>query len=252
MNIQTNTNQEEKIAQEEKEVKKPIQTISKDQEEAEQDPNHINWKKFKEARKLEREEADKMSKRAKEKEEEANALRLAMEQLLNKQQHQQRNYNNDNENDDETEIETEDQRIDKKVQSALRVAEQKRQQENQQREHDSFPERLNKTFSDFNVVCSSENLDYLEYHYPEVAEAFRIAPEGYDKWSGVYKAVKRFVQNTDSRKDSRKADHNFNKPQSSSMSGISQSDSLNRVMNLDDARKKSNWERMQRTLKGLG
>lgn len=246
MNIESNTIQEEKNPQEEKVIKNTSQQASNDQVENEEDPSQINWRKFKEARKIEREESAQISKRAKEKEEEANALRLAMEQLLNKQQPQQRNYNNENE-----EEETEDQRIDKKVQAALRVAEQKRQQEQQQREHESFPERLNQNFSDFNEVCSTENLDYLEYHYPEVAEAFKGAPEGYNKWASVYKAVKRFVPNTDSKKDARKADKNFNKPQSSSMSGLANSDNSMPAMRLDEARKQSNWERMQRTLKGL-
>ena len=110
---------------------------------------------------------------------------------------------------------------------------------------------LTSEYKDFNQVCSTENLDYLDYHYPEVARAFKHAPDGFDKWSDIYKAVKRFVPNIDSRKDARKAENNFNKPQSGSSQNITQNQPGSGAHILTEDRKKANWERMQRSLKGL-
>ena len=115
--------------------------------------------------------------------------------------------------------ETEEQRIRRQVNEAIAEKEKKNEEARKEREQQEFPQRLVSTFTDFDKVCSTENLDYLEYHYPEVAAPYKHLPEGFDKWAQIYKAVKRFVPNPESGKDQKKAEKNFNKPQSMSADG---------------------------------
>jgi len=207
-------------------------------------PEQINWKKFREAREAERKQKEAAERRAIEKEQEAAALKAAMEAILNKPTQpprQEQSYYD--------EEQTEEQRIEKKILEALAVREKKAEEERREREHRELPQRLVANYTDFNEVCSAENLDYLEYHYPEVAEAFKHAPDGYEKWTSVYKAVKRFVPNTNSRKDQMRAEKNFSKPQSMAVPGVTQVGDTAPIK-MDDKRRADNWARMQRVMKG--
>ena len=178
---------------------------------------------------------------------EAAALRAALESALNKQQPIRHGYGEDQQE------ETEEQRIDKRVNEAIAKKEAEYERTRREREQQEFPTRLQNTFMDFNTVCTTENLDYLEYHYPEVAQAFKYAPDGFDKWSAVYKAVKRFVPNTDSKKDIAKAEKNLAKPQSMSVSSPNGGGtSTNPPTRIDDTRRAENWKRMQKAIKGIG
>jgi hypothetical protein len=215
--------------------------ISVEENQVQESAKDINWRQFREQRELERKQREDAERRAREKEQEAQALKVAMDAILNKPSPQ--NYPIQEEELDE------DQRIEKKVQAALLAKEKVLEEERRRREQQEFPQRLASTYSDFNQVCTTENLDYLEYHYPEVASAFKHAPDGFDKWAAVYKAVKRFVPNTDSKKEQAKAERNFNKPQSMAVGGATQTgDSA--PMYLDDKRRADNWSRMQRIMKG--
>lgn len=217
------------------------ETIAKTEPETQE---QINWKKFREQREIERKQLEEERKKSKQKEEEAMALKAAMDAILSKPAalpaQSQHTYE---------EEETEDQRIDKKVRAVLEAEKRKNDEERRVREQAELPNKLASTFKDFNQVCSSDNLDYLEYHYPEVASAFKHAPDGFDKWASVYQAVKRFVPNTDSKKDQAKAEKNFNKPQSMAVSGVSQT-SDGAPMMLDEKRKADNYARMQKVMKG--
>ncbi len=222
-------------------AQEPYKEPVKAAESAETDKD-INWKKFRENREAERKKAEETAKRAAEKEREVEALKAALEAVVNKPAPQQQQYTY------EQQEETEDQKIDRKVQAALAIAEQRRQEQIRQEEAQNFPQRLTSNFSDFNQVCTSANIDYLEYHYPEVAEAFKHAPDSYEKWAAVYKAVKRFVPNTDSRKDQQKADKNLLKPQSISSPGMTQGGETAIATRLTDAKKAENWRRMQKAM----
>jgi hypothetical protein len=204
-----------------------------------------DWEKFREARAAERRQAEEMSRQAEKSAAEAQALKAAMESLLNKPQQQ---YNQSYQDASE---ESEEQRIEKLVEAGIARREAQLDKNRREKEYQETPQRLQNTFQDFNQVCTTENLDYLEYHYPEVATAFKHSPDGFDKWAAVYKAVKRFVPNTDSSKDSKKADQNFNKPQSLSSPQVSAQTSGVGAVRLDDKRKEDNWQRMQRALKGI-
>lgn len=205
-------------------------------------PDQINWRQFREERKKERQQLEMERKEKEKTQQEAAALKAALESALNKPVQQQSQY--------EEEL-TQDQIIDQKVNIALKQREKAFEEERKQREQREYPQRLVQTYSDFNQVCSTENLDYLEYHYPEVAHAFKNNPEGFEKWSAVYKAVKRFVPNTDGKKESNKADKNALKPQAMNASGANQTNDQAPRRSLDDTTKAMNYARMQKIIKGF-
>jgi len=210
-----------------------------------ENPYDVNWKKFREAREVERKQRDEAQKRAAEKAAEAEALRIALEAALNK-----RPANSvDNSRSQYEEEETEDQRIQKKVDAALAIKEKQYEEQRRIREQQEFPQKLNSTYRDFDKVCSSDNLDYLEFHHPEISKAFQHMPDGFDKWATIYQAVKKYVPNSDNKKDQSKAEKNFNKPQAMSVPGATQTGD-SPPMRLDDKRRADNWARMQRIMKG--
>lgn len=232
---------EEKLIQQKNEI---TQQDQNNLEESKEDPN---WRAFREARKKDRAEKEAAERRAAEKEAEATALKAAMEAAFARNpapQQQQNEYGYQQED-------TEDERIEKKVQTALAQREAAAQQQQQQREQQEYPNRLVQTYPDFNSIVTSENLDYLEYHYPEVTRPLRRHAEGYDKWSDIYHAVKKFVPNsTTARKEAAKAEANFSKPKSISSTGLTQNTQTSN-MQLSEDRKAANWARMQQVMKGV-
>lgn len=217
----------------------PQSTISDQASETkpiEESQQQINWKKFRDARDIERKERDAAQRLAVQKEQEAQALKQAMEVLLNKTPDAPK-YEDDD-----------DIRIQKKVDQAISERERKFEKQRAEREHAETPQRLRQTYNDFGTVCTPDNLDYLEYHYPEVAKAFSAMPEGFDKWSSVYQACKRFIPNN-SHKDQVRMEKNINKPQSMSVGGAtSTGDGV--PQKIDDKRRSDNWARMKRIMKG--
>lgn len=199
----------------------------------------INWKRFREARELDRKKREEAEREAAKKAQENDALRAALDSVINKAPSR---------NSEEQE-ETEDQKLERMIEQRLSDRDRKSAQERAAKEQAELPQRLASNYNDFGQVCSEENLDYLEYHYPEITSAFKNQPDSYDKWSNIYKTIKRFVPNPDSRKDQSKADKNFKKPQSMSVPGVtSTTDSA--PMMLDEKRRQDNWSRMQRVMKG--
>lgn len=227
---------ENTVKNQETEVKPQIQAQSEpklDQESQEQ----INWKKFREERKKEREEKEQIAKRAAEKEAEAAALKAAMEAMLSKPTPQAV------EEEDE-----EERKIERKIQAELEKREAQRQLEQKKKEVSELPVKLTSTFPDYYKVCTQENLDYLEYHHPEIANALSYMPDGFDKWASVYKTVKKFIPNPETQKDQKKMDKNSLKPKSMS-AGLSSTGDQAPVY-LDDAKRAANWERMQKVMRG--
>jgi len=209
---------------------------------AEETQEQINWRKFREAREKDRKEKLAAEKRAADKEAEVAALKAAMEAIVNKPE------SNDRQTNQFTE-ETDDQRIKRLIAQTIEEQRQKDQIERDRKEQQEFPQKLTQNFKDFDRVCTAENLDYLEYHYPEVAAPFRKLPDSYEKWADVYNAVKRFVPNLDSKKEQAKAEKNFLKPQAMSIAGKTPTGDSAPQM-LDDKRKADNWARMQRNMRG--
>lgn len=213
----------------------PLETETQDQ---------IHWRKFRESREIERKQRLDAEKRAQEKEAEAQALKAAMESLLSKSPPAA------NQIEPQGDI-TQEQYIAGLVKLELQKAQRQHDEERKQREQQEFPQKLTQTYQDFNQICTPDNLDYLEYHYPEIANAFGHMPEGFDKWSTIYKAVKRLMPGADSKKDQSKAEKNFNKPQAMSIAGKTQVGDT-APQQLDEKRRMDNWARMQRVMKGGG
>ncbi len=212
----------------------------------EEDPN---WRAFREARKKDREERIAAEKRANEKEAEAAALKAAMEAAFSKSappvDAYQQYYGQPEETDDE--------KIEKKVNAILASREEQARKAAYEREKQEYPNRLVKDFPDFNHVIAQENLDYMDYHYPEVSRPLQRLQDGYEKWSDIYHAVKKFVpNNTTARKEAAKAESNQMKPKSISTSTMTNSgEPVRNSIQEVEQRRADNWARMQRILKGV-
>lgn len=226
-------------------VEENQQTTAVTSVETDQDKN---WKVFREQREKERKESEAASKRALEKEAEAQALKAALDAVLNKASTQQQQYSNTGFEEEESE----DQRIEKKVQVAIAQREAAYEKARMEKEKAEYPEKLRSHFNDFNQVCSSDNLDYLDYHYPEISKAFQHMPDGYDKWAAVYKSVKRFVPNTDTKRDQAKVERNLSKPQSGQSTITDSGTNIIPSQKALEAKRAENYARMQRILKGVG
>jgi hypothetical protein len=204
--------------------------------------NQANWKAFREKREADRKAKEEAERIANAKQAEVEALKKALEAITN--QPSAPSYQ------DQYVEETEEARIEKKVQEALQKERIRYQKEREEQEFKELPHKLNQNFADFNQVCSVENMDYLEYHYPELAVPFKTMPESFEKWSALYKTVKRFVPNPDSRRDQARIEKNLQKPMSISSTGTSSPQGTPNAV-LTEERKRANWERMQRIKNGL-
>lgn len=222
------------------------ETTIQAQEQNESSPEHEdpNWKAFREARKRDRMEKEAAERKAAEKAAEAEALKAAMEAAFAKQNPREQTYGG-------YEDESEDVRIEKKIAAILEAREQARQREMMERDAREYPNRLAQEHPDFSSVVNQDTLDYLEYHYPEIARPLKRLPDGYDKWNDVYHTIKKLIPNSqNSQRDISKAQVNSQKPKSMNAPGVAQ-DSTPTPTYLSEERKKNNWERMQRAMKGL-
>lgn len=217
-------------------------------EQALESDKEINWRKFKEAREQERKHSEEMSKKASEKEAEAQALKAALDAVLNKPNQNQQQYSNTGFEEPE---ESEDARIEKKVLAAIAKRDEAVERQRKERETQEYPTKLRNDMRDFDDVCNASNLDYLDYHYPEVSKPFAYMPDGYEKWAAVYKAVKRFIPNTNTKKDEAKMQNNLNKPQASNSSLTNKGENILPNAKALEATRAANYARMQKTIKGL-
>jgi hypothetical protein len=253
-------NKDNKIPEEpKKEIEKPVENKQNPPQEETQE--QINWRKFRESREKERLEKEKeleeQKNKAKQAEEQAKAFKEALDAMMANDKPQAQEASIPSSFDLEAidmptgkEIKEYTQKsINEGIQKGLEkyLAEQQRVQ--QEREKQDLPKRIRGAHKDFDEVCSQENLDYLEYHYPEITSAFSHMPDSLDKWTNVYKAVKKFVPNINSNPDKAKADKNLNKPQS--VSSVSTESGQNFSKGLPQSRRDQNWERMQKIMKGL-
>lgn len=219
---------------------------TKQDESAPEDPN---WRAFREARKKDRAEKEAAEKRAAEKEAEAIALKAAMEAAFAKTSP---HYPAQEDNGQE---ETEEQRIKRLVQTEIATREAQAEQHRVKREQQEYPTRLVQTYPDFHHVTTQDNLDYLDYHFPEVSRPLQRLGEGFDKWSDIYQAIKKFVpNNSTAKKDAARAESNFNKPKSMSGTQITQPGEARSNSSMQDieARRASRYQEMQRIIKGVG
>lgn len=219
-------------------IANPVPTTEQPKQETQENLQERNWRAFREQKEQERKQRIEAERIAKEEKLKAEALKAALEAVVNKP----------NQSNSDTEEISDDERIQRKVIQALNEKEKQYEEQRRIKEQQEFPQRLNQTYSDFSKVCTEENLDYLQYHYPEIANAYKQMPESFEKWSSIYQSLKRFI--TTEKKDQAKVDKNLMKPQAMSAAGAtSTGDSVPHI--LDDKRRADNWKRMQRIMKGL-
>lgn len=211
-----------------------------------------NWRAFREARKRDRIEREAAEQRAAEKEREVIALKSAMEAAFSKsapspQAYQQ--YYGMNEAPEETE----EQKIERKVNELLSKREEQYLKQQYEYEQKEYPNRIRRDYPDFTQVCSQENLDYLDYHYPEISRPLQRLNDGYDKWSDTYHAIKKLIPNhSTAKKEAARADANALKPRSIASTGPSPTGDKPRESWQDtEARRAENYARMQRVMKGV-
>ena len=227
------------------EVTEPVkvQDNASVENQQEENPQERNWRAFREQREKERKQREAAEHLALQKAQEAEALKAALEAFVNKPGHP-------TEQGAAQQDLSEDERLQKKIESFLADKERKMEEQRRQREQQELPQRLVQTFPDFENVCTTENLDYIEYHYPEITSAFKHMPDGFDKWSSIYKAVKRFIPNPESKKDQLRAEKNLTKPQAMAAPGATSTGDAP-PHQLDERKRADNWKRMQRVMKGL-
>lgn len=236
-----------------KKIENPDQKPETKEPESPEDPN---WRAFREARKKDRAEKENAERIAAEKEKEVAALKAAMEAAFSAKSapspaaYQQ--YYGMNQGYDQPE-ENEEQKIERKVNELLEKKEQQYKKQQIEEEQRTYPKRLMRDLPDFGQVCSQENLDYLDFHYPEVSRPLQRLEEGYDKWHDTYHAVKKLIPNhATAKREAIRADINSNKPKSISSTGSSPTGEKAREGWQDtEARRAENWARMQRTMKGV-
>lgn len=239
-----NIEQPQQTQQAKPEQKKEVLKQDPQPHQEEPQKEDINWKRFKDARQKEREAALKESEARIRAEKEAAALKEALAAAVSKPVLQQ--------NDGYDVEESEEQKIERKVNAAIAKKEAEYERQREEKEAREMPQKIKRAFSDFDQVCSTENLDYLEYHHPELAKSLAQRPESFDKWADIYNAVKRYIPNPDATKDMKKAEKNLQKPQSLSNSGLAPSGNAGTSSAiLTEKKRAENWDRMQRTLKGL-
>lgn len=222
-------------------------------DEVEPHSDNPNWKAYRETLKKERSEKKEAEKRLLEKEAEAAALKAAMEAAFSKNSPSPQAYQQYYGIQTEQFEETEDQKIEKKVNAILEAKEQKIRKDREERERQELPNRIKAAYPDFYSVVSEENLDYLDFHYPEVSRPMQRLADGYEKWSDIYHAVKKFVPNhSTAKKEAAKADINQNKPKSISSGTMTHSgEPVRQNWQESEQRRAENWARMQRIMKGV-
>lgn len=238
------------VADRQPSVPKPeeaAKTVAEEAPDIKSQENQANWKAFRERRDLERKAKEDAENRAIEKEKEAEALKQAMEALVNRPS--QGYIHDDIPPGNE---ESEEQRIEKKVAAAIKKERELMRQEHAQREQQEAPQRIVQMYPDFNSVVTPENCDYVDYHYPEISAPFRHMPDGIEKWSAMYKTIKRFVPNPQSGKDMGRAEKNLQKPGSISTAKTLPEGKPTDAGILTEERRAANWARMQRDRGVLG
>ena len=207
--------------------------------------NDINWKVFREQRAAERKQAQEAIESERKAKKEAEALKAAMEALLGKNQpvnNNQAEYSADNE--------TEEDRINKIIETKLAQKEREYEKAKVEREQAEIPLTMKKIYSDYDNVCSQDNIDYLEHHHPEIYRSLKERPDSVQKFDDAYKVIKKMIPNHDSKKDATRAQVNTVRPQSMNVGGVTQTSDTTIRSYLDQKTKDANHARMQRVIRG--
>ncbi len=213
--------------------------------------NQANWKAFREQKAQERKAREEAERRAAEETQRAEAYRIALEAAVNKPS----NNRQANEYVSEHTEESEDQRIARKVKEEVKILRDEEERLRKEREVQELPYQLQKVFPDVEKVISDENLDYLRFHYPEIAQSLDYTPKTFDGYATIYKTLKRLVPNqAEAKHDAQKIEKNLNKPGSISTTGQTGAGSASKglpPLKQIEERRAQRWQEMQAAIKSL-
>lgn len=225
----------------------PVQFIPETLSETEISENkiesakEINFKKFREQRDIERKRMAELEREKTAQQSQIEAMKAAMEALVNKPERPSL--------EDEDVEALQAKKIAELVKSEVEKVRASDRMEAERREQEMMLSRLSSMFPDFNEVCSQQNLDYLDFHEPDISKTLQSAKNDINKWSAIYKLAKRMIPNPMSKKEELKIEKNLAKPKSLSIPGLTQTgDSVVRN-ELTEERKRDNWARMQKARK---
>lgn len=251
---QPTAEEQETLASQQEETKENPEAEIADKEPEKQDSEQINWRKFREQREKERVEREKAEQRARQKEEETEALRQVLETMMTSKessltQKEQQDIISDLIDDDIPTGKDIKGFITKQVpdliNSIIEQREAKREEERRKKEVDEMPVKLRTAHRDFDNIVSQENLDYLDYHHPEIAKALSYMPNSFEKWSSVYSAVRKLVPNTGER-DLKRMEQNAIKPQHAAAVASPPPNERGYGRSLTEQEKKENYERLRK------
>ncbi len=229
----------------EKKINKEVVSADAKKAEENEDPIERNWKLARERLDKEKKEKAALAEAHKKKIEEVEALKAAMEAVLNKPA-----STNQSQAVDDSDL-SEDQKIERKISELLAKQKQEYEQERKERERQEIPVRVEQLHPDFKQIASEENVAYLKVHYPAIYSAFSNQPDSIETWSNIYQTIKQLVPNPASGNAAAKAEKNFNKPQSMSIAGLTPTND-SAPINFDDKRRADNWARMCKIMKSAG
>jgi hypothetical protein len=236
-------------------------------EEAQETPEEINWRavrqQIKESKQREEEERKRKSEERKldnEKDSQIEQLTKAMSKMMeskgqapmtNQQQQQLIDELADEDIPTGGEVKSFLSKfVPKLIRETLEKSESERRQQELENEQKNLPNAIKKRHADFLDVVQEENLAYLNYHYPDVANALDSLPDNINKWTSVYNTVKKLVP-ISNRRDADTVERNMQKPQAVSMSSAPQATEKGYGKTLTQAEKKVNYERLQELARGI-
>ena len=199
-----------------------------------------NWRKVRKANEEARKRAVEAEQEKAKALEQVRLLQEAVKTLVDKEVPRDRYEEQDFEEDD----------VSARVRKELEKYRQEEEARRAEQEKASLPQVLRQRIPDFDEVCTAENLDYLEFKFPEIAIPYKYMPDSFEKWECVRNAIKKHMPNALGAADKRKIEENVAKPQSSSVIGMSQSAESGISPILSESRKIENWKNMQRRIKG--
>lgn len=227
-------------------------------EKTEEDPEQINWRKFREERERERRERAEEQQALERKRQEAAALKEVVDTLMSKQDHpmtqqQQEQMIADLIDEDIPTGRDIKQFVDSKlpdiINRILDSREKSAAEERQKKELESMPTKLRQAHTDFDKVVTQENLDYLDYHHPEIAKALSYMPNGFEKWSSVYSTVRKLVPSSGAS-DLRRMESNAMKPQAASAVASPPSAEMGYGRSLTEAERMENYKKLKALARG--
>lgn len=234
-----------------KEIQKSVENLPDNMPEnpnfVKSEENQENWKKFREEKIKERKAREEAERLAKQKMQEAEALKKAMEALIETQKTPQQN------NSDFNNIlydEDEEKRIQRLIDDRLNQERKKYQEDLARAEAQKLPQLIQQNMPDFNQVCTQENVDYLYYKNPSLAKSLEMVPNSYNKWAAVYEAVKGLVP-LQAKNDSNIMQRNLAKPQSAA-AVLTDTKPETQGWQLSEQRKKENQLRAKRESRQIG